>query len=132
MRIGEFARRAGVNPQTIRFYERKLILRPAPRTASGYRSYSEPQLETIAFIKQCQQLGFSLLETRQLLELHHGMASLPLRAAKSSRKAAEFQQIALDRLASIDEKLAALQQMRAQLSALLQGFECWRNHRNRK
>lgn len=126
MRIGEFASRANVNVQTIRFYERKKILREPARTASGYRIYNEQQVETVLFVKQCQRLGFPLQEIRQLLELHQAMASLPLRAAKSSRKATQFQRIALDRLATIDDKIADLTRMREQLSQLLNGFECWR------
>ena len=74
MRIGELARKAGVNIQTIRFYERKRIL-PAPaRTSGGYRLYSESDVVNVNFIRQSQELGFTLAEIRQLLQLHRSAA----------------------------------------------------------
>ena len=62
MRIGEFARKAGMEAQTIRFYERRRIL-PAPRrTASGYRIYETADLENLRLVQRCQELGFTLVE----------------------------------------------------------------------
>jgi MerR family copper efflux transcriptional regulator len=74
MRIGELAARATVNVQTLRFYEREGLLRPPERTASGYRSYSESDLERVRFIRLCQGLGFTLREIQQLLILHKRVA----------------------------------------------------------
>ena len=70
MKIGDLAKRAGVNVQSIRFYEREQLLRQPARTASGYRSYTEHDLEHVVFIKQCQHLGFTLKEIRELADLH--------------------------------------------------------------
>jgi MerR family copper efflux transcriptional regulator len=69
MQIGELAKQAGVNVQTIRFYERKKLL-PAPkRKPSGYRVYSEEDLHRLRFIRQAKSLGFSLDEIREILDM---------------------------------------------------------------
>src|SRR5215468_10514333 len=70
MKTGELARQAGVNIQTIRFYERERLLASPPRTAAGYRRYSQEDLERVVFIKTCQRLGFTLKDIRSLTELH--------------------------------------------------------------
>jgi MerR family mercuric resistance operon transcriptional regulator len=69
LRSGELARRAGVNVETLRFYERRGLLPEPPRRPSGYREYPEDAVERILFIKRAQELGFSLGEIQQLLEL---------------------------------------------------------------
>jgi len=69
MRIGELAAKAGVNIQSVRFYERRRILREPVRAASGYRVYGKSDLDDICFIKQCQELGFTLKEIQPLLQL---------------------------------------------------------------
>jgi len=69
MQIGELARQAGVNIQTIRFYERSRLL-PAPdRKPSGYRDYDQQDLRRLQFILQAKALGFSLKEIRDILEM---------------------------------------------------------------
>ena len=83
MLIGELAKQAGVNLESIRFYEREGLLPCPPRAQSGYRSYDQRHLETIRFIKRSQALGFTLSEIRQLLHLHERLASSKLR--KNSR-----------------------------------------------
>ena len=74
MRIGELAARAEVNIQTLRFYEREGLLKSPVRTASGYRSYMDSDLERVRFIRLCQGLGFTLREIQQLLVLHKSVA----------------------------------------------------------
>jgi DNA-binding transcriptional MerR regulator len=74
MRIRELAIKAGINIQSIRFYERQGLLREPPRTSSGYRNYSQSDIERIAFIKWCQPLGFTLKEVGELIELHAALA----------------------------------------------------------
>jgi DNA-binding transcriptional MerR regulator len=66
MRAGELAAHAGVNIQTVRFYERRGILPKPSRTASGYRVYSAEALRLIRFIKRAQELGFTLDEIEDL------------------------------------------------------------------
>jgi hypothetical protein len=62
MPIGELSTRVGINVQTIRSYEREKLLRRPGRTASGYRTFKEAELERVRFIKDSQQLGFTLQE----------------------------------------------------------------------
>ena len=66
-RIGEVAMRASVSIDTVRYYERRKLLPVAPRTASGYRVFTADAIERLLFIKQAQQLGFSLDEISTLL-----------------------------------------------------------------
>jgi MerR family mercuric resistance operon transcriptional regulator len=116
MRTGELAQQAGVNIETIRFYEREKLLPPPPRTASGYRSYSPQDLERVVFIKTCQQLGFTLNDIRSLAELHGPLG----RAGDTERS--KIARIAQERLRQIDEKLQQLNEMRAHLQALCDSY----------
>ena len=65
---GELATKAGVNVETLRVYERKGILPQPPRRAPGYREYPPDAVERIRFIKQAQELSFTLKEIKVLLE----------------------------------------------------------------
>ena len=119
MRIGELAGKAGVNVQSVRFYERKNILREAVRAASGYRVFGKSDLDDICFIKQCQQLGFTLKEIQPLLRLHRAAAKL---TASGTRRPAEFRdiaQLARVKVQQIDEKISALRKMRLKLLGMI-------------
>jgi len=67
--IGELAEQAGVNRETLRYYERRGLLNPARRTASGYRVYDRESAARLLFIKRAQAFGFSLDEIRDLLRM---------------------------------------------------------------
>ena len=67
--IGELAERAGVNRETLRYYERRGLLKPARRTAAGYRVYDRESAARLSFIKRAQGFGFSLEEIRALLKM---------------------------------------------------------------
>jgi len=69
MHIGSVAKKIGLTPDAIRFYERNALLPRAPRTPGGFRQYSESEVETLAFIRRVQGLGFKLSEIRSLLSL---------------------------------------------------------------
>lgn len=69
MRIGELARRAGVNVQTVRYYERRELLDDPRGRGDGYREYTSSTLERILFIRRAQELGFTLGEIAELLTL---------------------------------------------------------------
>ena len=70
MRIGEAAQKAGVGVETIRFYERKGLIEQPPKTVgAGFRVYPEEAVKRIRFIRQAQQIGFSLREITELLAL---------------------------------------------------------------
>ncbi len=116
MRIGDLAKRAGVNIQTVRFYEREQVLRQPPRTNSGYRSYSDLDLRRLELIKQCQNLGFTLKEIRQFAALHDSLQSSP----PADRKPLQgILCMAEERLRLIDEKIRGLRDMRANLLELI-------------
>lgn len=69
MQIGAAAKRIGLSLDAIRFYERNALLPHAPRTEGGFRQYDESDVETLAFIRRAQGLGFKLSEIRSLLNL---------------------------------------------------------------
>ena len=66
---GELARQAGLNVQTLRYWERRGLLRPPQRTDSGYRQYPSEDVRRIRFIQRAKGLGFTLLEIAELLAL---------------------------------------------------------------
>jgi Hg(II)-responsive transcriptional regulator len=72
VRTGEVADQAGVNIQTLRYYERRGLLSPPPRQDSGYRSYDADAVGVVRFIKRAQELGFTLSEVEMLLDLANG------------------------------------------------------------
>src|SRR5579863_3940822 len=120
MRIGQLAKAAGVTVQTIRFYERRGLLRSAQRTASGYRIYFAKDLESLRFIKWCQPMGFTLKELRELLRLHAAVANrAAAQPARGPKELASIVRIGQQKLASIEEKSRLLQEMQRQLRAMI-------------
>lgn len=108
MRIGELARRAGVNVQTVRYYERRGLL-PDPRHhAAGYREYGTGTLQRLRFIRRAQELGFTLREIEQLLGLR----------LRSSTTAADVKARAEEKIADVDRRLRDLSRIRAALAHL--------------
>jgi Cd(II)/Pb(II)-responsive transcriptional regulator len=69
MRIGELAAAAGVDVETIRYYERERLLDAPPRQPNGYRSYNERHRQQLVFIRHCRSLDVGLSDVRALLEL---------------------------------------------------------------
>jgi MerR family Zn(II)-responsive transcriptional regulator of zntA len=67
--IGKVAERTHVTADSLRYYEREGLIRPATKSDAGYRLYTEEAIRRVEFIKQAQQCGFSLAEIRELLEL---------------------------------------------------------------
>jgi MerR family transcriptional regulator, copper efflux regulator len=122
MRIGELAARAGVNIQTLRFYEREGLLRAPVRTASGYRSYQESDLERVRFIRVCQGLGFTLREIHQLLRLHKDLSKYHGETVMKPLAVREIVEMANERLAAIDDKIKVLNSMREELTSLLKAL----------
>ncbi|MGC1414597.1 MAG: MerR family transcriptional regulator [Candidatus Acidiferrum sp.] len=120
MRIGELSAKAGVNVQTIRFYEREKLLRKPVRTASGYRTFTEADLERVRFIKDSQQLGFSLKEIKELLEIHESAKSFAGSAQTKTKEWGKAFRIARDRLTLINQKIAFLKVLKKPLAAVLE------------
>lgn len=88
MRAGEVAEQAGVNRQTLRFYEREGLLPNPKRQANGYREYPADTVPLVRFIKHAQELGFSLDEARQLAGLRRapGQNRLKVRALADHKR----------------------------------------------
>jgi DNA-binding transcriptional MerR regulator len=120
VRIGELATKAGVHVQTLRFYERRGLLRKPSRTPSRYRDYTQADVDTVVFIKWCQPLGFTLKEVKQLLQLHAALAHLPARQIR--RRTGELVSIvrmAEEKLVTIEQKIAALRAMKKQVASAI-------------
>lgn len=109
LKIGEVARRAKVNLQTIRYYERTGLLPKAPRAASNYRVYSGETVRRVRFIKRAQDLGFTLKEIKELLSLR----------ARPAAKCADVLARAEVKIRNIEEKIRTLEAMRRALSRLM-------------
>jgi MerR family transcriptional regulator, redox-sensitive transcriptional activator SoxR len=102
--IGEIARRAGVAPSTIRFYERIGLLPPSKRV-SGKRRYDDAVLQKLALIRLAQQAGFTIAEIQRLLHQFPAETPPPER----------WQTLAGGKIAELDELIGRLQAMRALL-----------------
>src|SRR5215471_6816475 len=123
MHIGELARSGGVNVQTIRFYERQALLPKPARNSSGYRSYDRSDLERVTFIKRNQQLGFTLIEIKQLIRLHGSLSSKPKGLKRKPDEVLGIISLGRDRLQVIDEKVRMLRLMRKQLVSVVHQLE---------
>ena len=84
-RIGELAEKAGVHVETVRYYQRRGLIRVPPRPYGSTRRYGDGDLARLIFIKKAQSLGFSLQEISQLLTLADGCCADVAGLAKSKR-----------------------------------------------
>jgi Hg(II)-responsive transcriptional regulator len=120
MRTGQTANEAGVNVQTLRYYERRGILQPPPRRVSGYREYPSDAVRIVRFVKRAQELGFTLTEVESLLGL----------AAGGPKGCEAAQVLASEKITDLDSKIASLASMRNSLRKLLD--TCSRPRRERE
>lgn len=111
MNIGQAARFSGVSAKMIRYYESTGLLQPAPRTTSGYRVYSDHDIQALVFIRRARDLGFSLDRIGTLLELWHNR----------KRRSADVKQLAQRHLRELDEDIARLVSIRNELQRLADG-----------
>ena len=109
MLIGQLSDRSGVKLETIRYYERSGLLPPPPRTASGYREYRPDHLRRLVFLRRSRQLGFSIKEVQDLLNL----ASQPDRVCK------DVTRLAAAHVASVKAKIHELQRLQRALEKLV-------------
>ena len=105
--IGSLADEAGVNVETIRYYQRRGLMPEPDKPAQGYRRYDATTVKRVRFIKRAQALGFTLEEIGGLLELDEAHAC------------AETRELAAHKLGAIETKLADLAAMRKALTALV-------------
>jgi len=117
MRIGELSRKAGVDVETVRFYEREGLLDAPARTESGYRSYGEGDLERLHFVRHCRSLDMPLAEIRRLIEL----------SRERSVSCDEVNALVRRHLARVQAKRRSLEELEKQLTAL--NAQCQSGHR---
>lgn len=108
MTIGVLARRIGIHPRALRYYERIGLLRPADHTAAGYRLYTEHDEQRVAFIRRAQTFGLSLEEIAGILAVRDGGAP-PCRHVGALAEA---------RIHALDARMNELLALRAELSRL--------------
>lgn len=104
--IGQLAKAAGVNVETIRYYERRGLIAQPTKPMQGYRTYPNETLARILFIKRAQELGFTLEEINNLLSLGESHCS-------------EIQELAEAKLASVREKINDLHRLEQVLEELV-------------
>lgn len=108
MQIGELSQRTGVKVDTIRYYEKSGILPKPPRTAGGYRVYREDDLNRLNFIVRCRQLGFSMRDIANLLEL----------VDEHDYTCADVRDMTLGHATVVRAKIADLQRLEAALRSI--------------
>lgn len=108
---GVLAEKADVHAETLRYYERRGILRRPRRSAGNYRIYPREALERVRFAKRAQELGFSLKEVKELLALR----------TTPGARALEVRGKAMNKLDEVDDKIRSLRRMRGALADLIDG-----------
>lgn len=111
--IGEVARRAGVTPATIRYYESIRLLTPPQRSSAGYRRYSTATVEELTFIKKAQALGFSLEEIAEILRL----------TRSGQAPCSQVLVMARTHLTALNERIERLARFRDQLASELSKWD---------
>ncbi len=101
MNIGDIANATGISAKMIRYYEDIGLIRPAMRTLSGYRVYSDNDLQTLRFVRRARDLGFTVKQIDDLLTLWRDR----------SRASADVKQIALGHVAALEKKMQELKDM---------------------
>lgn len=104
MRSGQLAAAAGVNVQTLRYYERRGLLPEPQRSPGGHRDYGADAVTVLRVVKAAQRLGFTLAEVAELLEVGAHRGPRP-----------GLRERARDKLADVEERIAQLTAMRAAL-----------------
>lgn len=113
MRIGEVAALAGVPTATVRYYERRGIIAEVARSAAGYRQYGPDAARRLRFIKHAQELGFTLGEIQQMLELRIENAEACARVEATTR----------EKIRAVRQRLAELTRLERTLQDLVRACE---------
>jgi len=113
MTRGEIAEKAGVNPETLRYYERKELIPTPPRSDGGFRLYDDNYVDRLRFIQRAKDLGFTLAEIKDLLDLRVDEEA----TCQNVRARAEH------KLDEVEEKIRDLQRIRKALSRLADACE---------
>jgi len=106
---GALARGAGVNPETVRYYEQQGLLPEPPRSPGGHRVYNQEHLRRLSFIRRSRELGFSLMEIRELLSMVDG----------GHFTCKQIHDLTLAHLTEVRDRIADLQKMATALETML-------------
>jgi Cd(II)/Pb(II)-responsive transcriptional regulator len=117
MRIGELARKAGVDVQTVRYYEREGLLDAPARTGSGYRTYGPAHLERLNFVRHCRSLDMPLAEVKRLIQL----------SGDKAISCDEVNALVRAHLGRVQAKRRSLEELEEKLAAL--NAQCESGHR---
>ena len=113
MTRGEVAEKADVNPETLRYYERKELIPKPRRSDGGFRLYDEHYVDRLRFIKRAKDLGFTLAEIKGLLDLR----------VDDEATCRDVQAQAEEKLGDVEEKIRDLQRIRDALTRLAAACE---------
>ncbi len=111
MNIGQAARESGVSAKMVRHYEALGLLPDVPRTDSGYRQYGQTEVHTLRFIKRARDLGFSMAEIGDLVDLWRNRR----------RSSASVRKIAQQHAQDLGARIEAMQEMQRTLEHLITG-----------
>ena len=117
MNIGQAAKASGVSAKMIRYYEQTGLIPAADRTDSGYRDYSDTDVHMLRFIRRARDLGFSVAEIGDLLNLWRD----------ETRQSAEVKRLAQGHIDALEKKIVVLQDMAHSLTMLVNA--CHGDHR---
>ncbi len=113
MTRGEVAEKAGVNPETLRYYERKELIPKPRRSDGGFRLYDESYVDRLRFIQRAKDLGFTLAEIKGLLDLR----------VNDEATCRDVKAEAENKLDEVEEKIRDLQRIRDALTRLADACE---------
>jgi len=105
---GQLAKATAINKETLRYYEKEGLIPDPPRSENGYRNYPIDSIKKISFIKQAQNLGFSLKEIKELMVL----------SAHKGERCLQVHQDASTKIEIIKTKIIELERMKSALEAL--------------
>ena len=108
MNIGQASAASGVSAKMIRYYEQAGLIPAADRSHAGYRIYGDVDVHRLRFIRRARDLGFSVAEISELLDLWNDR----------SRRSADVKRLAQSHIAGLEERIAKLRQMAATLQTL--------------
>ena len=117
MNIGQAAKASGVSAKMIRYYEQTGLIPAADRADSGYRDYSDTDVHMLRFIRRARDLGFSVAEIGDLLNLWRD----------ETRQSAEVKRLAQGHIDALEKKIVVLQDMAHSLTMLVNA--CHGDHR---
>ena len=109
MNIGEAAKKSGLSVKTVRYYDEINLIKPIKNKATNYRHYTTADLAKLQFIGKARRFNFSINECKELLSLYENQ----------NRSSKEVRNLTLTKIAEIDVKLTELENLREQLSHLV-------------